>query len=115
MSIPPDRIILKGDDLLITPIPRNVSWLITTQRDTPNDRRVADYLSKVKALPLGAPLPEMEPLDMNFGQTLIADKGWLIMVKMGQQGKGGPNDTEFELLKLMNKYGRKVRREAANG
>ena len=116
MSIPPDLITLKPEDILITSVPRNSSWLVVVQRGSPVEKTLLAYLEKVRALPKGAQPPPIDPIGLaGVGCFDLADKAFLVVVKAGQEGKGGPNDTEFALMKLINAHGRKVRREAANG
>ena len=114
MNVPPDQIILHGEDIAITAVPKNSAWLVAIERDSPQDKIITDYLAAVQAAPKGSAPPSMPPLGMlGVGVNCVIDTKYLVMVKAGQEGKKGPNDTEWQIMNLISSHGRKVKREAA--
>ena len=114
MQIPPEPIVLKPQDIAITSVSRNTSLLVMIQRDSEADKIITAYLESARNLPKGSPSPPIPPMSaLGVGAMAIPDTAFMVLIKMGQEGKSGPNDTEFGLLKLIHSHGRKTKREAA--
>ncbi len=120
--IPSDFPTLRSDHIGVMAVSR-VSWLIMVQRGSENERRITAYLEacareanikpppKSAIVPSAIPFPRLEAT--SAAAMAIHDCAYFILVKAGKEGANAPNETEFEVLKFVNQYGRKAQREKA--
>ena len=120
MTIPPDLLpLLRPDEIGIIPMTAS-SWLCMIQIGSDADKKITAFLeARSKEIGVTPPKPApVRPTALTIPQfspqgvaiQAIPDCAYLIVVKKGQE-KGGPNETEWQLMRFVSEHGRKVPRK----